>query len=276
MEVKTETVNSCPICGNAESSSVPEQPTPPFGLRSCEGCGLIFLSPRPSAAEMAEHYADFYDKEGGEQPRPNKRQQRRAHRHFRRVQRLCPQATRLLEVGAGDGYFLHTAREAGLKVAGVELSAPRVARAKEWFDIELFAGDVHHAPFPTGSFEVAAMFQLLEHLHDPDAVLRRVRTLLKPGGMLIVSTPNALAYARKKRSVDTWRIPRHLFFFTPRTLVRLVESCGFRPIETKIRLQATAEEKFAWQPWRNSGPLSELTRDLLTPFGLRLAAVRTD
>jgi 2-polyprenyl-3-methyl-5-hydroxy-6-metoxy-1,4-benzoquinol methylase len=220
---------------------------------------------------MSAYYESFYERD---ETTPNARQQSRANRHFRRLRKMRPNPGCLLEVGAGDGYFLHAAKNAGWSVSGVELSAPRVQRAKQWFDLDLTLGNLSDASFAPASFDAAALFQLMEHVHDPRSILERVRTLLKPGGLLLISTPNVLAYVRKGRSVDTWRIPRHLFFFSPRTLVRLVEDCGFRPLGARIRLQVAAETRLNWQPWHKTKALSGFMRDLWTPFGLRLTAVR--
>jgi hypothetical protein len=88
----------------------------------------------------------------------------------------------------------------------------------------------------------------------------------------MISTPNVLAYARKNRDVNSWRIPRHLFFFTPRTLVRTVESIGFKVLRKSLKFHASLEERLGWQPWPSSALLAGVTRDLWTPFGLHLLA----
>jgi hypothetical protein len=93
--------------------------------------------------------------------------------------------------------------------------------------------------------------------------------------VLALSTPNVLAYARKKRDVNSWRIPRHLFFFTPRSLVRSAEAAGFSVLRRSLRFHATLEERLGWQPWPASGPLANITRDLWTPFGLHMLARKT-
>jgi 2-polyprenyl-3-methyl-5-hydroxy-6-metoxy-1,4-benzoquinol methylase len=186
--------------------------------------------------------------------------------------RCAPKPGRVLDVGAGDGYFLNAAQAAGWQVEGVELSAPRVARAREWFGLTLHSCDLASAPFAAGSFSAVTMLQLLEHLHDPAAVLRRGHELLQPGGLLLLSTPNVLAYARKQRGVDSWRIPRHLFFFSPRTLLQTVEAAGFRVLGHSLPLFSALEERLGWQPWPATAPLARATRDLWTPFGLHLLA----
>jgi len=266
---RLESVAACPLCDSATVMVAPVQPNPPFGLMQCASCGGIFLSPRPHIDAMPAYYDDFY---GGEQPdKPSERQIRRSRRHFRRLARHA-RAGRLLEVGAGDGYFLNAARDAGWTVEGLELSSPRVERAKKWFGIDLAPRDLFTARLEPGTYDAVAMFQLIEHVHDPRGILRRSHELLRPGGILMMSTPNVLAYGRKNRDVNSWRIPRHLFFFTPKTLVRTVENSGFDVLRRSLKLHAAIEERLGWQPWPSSSLLGGVTRDLWTPFGLHVIA----
>ncbi|HYG76591.1 MAG TPA: class I SAM-dependent methyltransferase [Planctomycetota bacterium] len=265
---KLESVDSCPLCDTRPVQPAPVQPEPPFGICQCPKCNLIFLSPRPPVDAMKTYYDEYYEGDAARSPR----QENRAARHIRRLMRYASKPGRLLDVGAGDGYFLNAARKAGWQVEGLELSQPRVKHAKDWFDLTLHSTVLSDAPFAAQSFDAIGMFQLIEHVHDPRAVLKKVHELLRPGGILMMSTPNVLAYARKNRDVNTWRIPRHLFFFTPRTLVNAVENSGFTVLRRPLKFFATLEERLGWQPWHSSGSLARVTRDLWTPFGLHLIA----
>jgi 2-polyprenyl-3-methyl-5-hydroxy-6-metoxy-1,4-benzoquinol methylase len=263
-----ETLTACPLCNSAAVAKAPDQPQPPFGLMHCQDCSGIFLSPRPRIEDMHQYYDDFYK---GDRKKSS-RQELRAKKHFRRLARSMPTPGDILEVGAGDGYFLNAAKEAGWRVQGLELSQPRIEQAKQWFGIDLQPHDLLKADLKAESFDAIAMFQLIEHVHDPRAILKRVHQLLRPGGVLMLSTPNVLAYGRKKRDVDHWLIPRHLFFFTPGSLVTNAESLGFQVVRRSLKLQARLEMKFGWRPWTSSRTLSGAIRNLCTPFALRLVA----
>jgi len=264
-----ETLECCPLCDSRRLLNAPVQPEPPFGLLQCAHCGVVFLSPRPPVDAVKTYYDALYEGGAGER---NPRQDRRAQRHLRRLMRYAPAPGRLLEIGAGDGYFLNAARLSHWQVEGLELSGARIARARQWFSLSLHCCELSAAPFARESFDAIAMLQLLEHLHDPREALRRTHELLRPGGLVVLSTPNVLAYARKSRDVNSWRIPRHLFFFSPRTLVRTVERAGFVVLRRSLRLFAALEERLGWQPWPATAPLARATRDLWTPFGLHLVA----
>src|SRR5262245_56541832 len=106
---RLEELTACRLCGAVEMKRAPAQPDPPFGLMQCQACGGICLSPRPPIEDMRHYYDEFYQGEREKDPR----QERRARRHFRRLARAAAKTGRLLEIGAGDGYFLDAARTAG-------------------------------------------------------------------------------------------------------------------------------------------------------------------
>ena len=262
-----ENLQSCPICASKRIQPAPVQPTPPFGVMHCSDCYAVFLSPRPRIEDMSSFYEEMYD----EEREKSSRQERRAQKHVKRLAQMMRTPGHVLEVGAGDGYFLKAARDIGWNVTGLELSPPRIAKAREWFGLELIDKDLIAANLPAESFDVIAMYQLIEHVHDPAAILRCVHGLLRPGGLLMLSTPNVLSYARKKRDVNSWMIPQHLFFFSPLSLVNVAEKTGFRVMRPSLLMQAKLERRMQWKPW-SAMPMTGLLRDLLTPFALRLIA----
>ena len=84
--------------------------------------------------------------------------------------------------------------------------------------------------FPPGSFDVAVMFDVIEHLFDPRAVLDATRRALAPDGVLVVTTPNFNALSRAALGVE-WAVINpleHTYYYTASTLRRMLESCGFR------------------------------------------------
>jgi SAM-dependent methyltransferase len=119
----------------------------------------------------------------------------RIPRCLRIIRRLAP--PRMLDVGCGDGFFMDLATRAGagrLHMAGIELNAraAEMARAKG-FDTR--AGNVESAmPFPDGSFDLVFAGEIIEHVTDPDAMLREIHRVLSPSGNLLLTTPNLLAW----------------------------------------------------------------------------------
>lgn len=267
-----EEVPGCLLCGSGSLRPSPEQPHPPYGLLECPACSAILLSPRPQAEAMKAFYSRIA---GGQRDLPlDPRQLRRAQRHLRRLSRHRRPPGRMLEVGAGEGYFCSAAREAGWEVVGLDVAYPHAARARQLFGLEVRVGDLLSADLRPASFDVVCLFQTLEHLHEPRVFLARVGELLRPNGLLALSTPNVLSYPGKGRGVaEGWLIPQHVLFYTPLSLLRFLKAMHFRCCQPRIVWAATLEERMCWRPWRDGGSaLSRRLRDWLTPFGLFVLA----
>jgi len=113
-----------------------------------------------------------------------------------RFLKSLPSGSRVLEIGVGQGAFLEKARGAGLQICGMELNPAGAHAAKEkgFTIIEKDIAALHaEDPIP---WDAICAFQVLEHLPEPRIFLDQAIALLKPGGLLIVSVPNA-AVARK-------------------------------------------------------------------------------
>jgi 2-polyprenyl-3-methyl-5-hydroxy-6-metoxy-1,4-benzoquinol methylase len=139
---------------------------------------------------------------------------------------------RVLEMGSAHGGFVALLRQAGFVATGLELSPAIVALARRTFDVPMLQGPIEAQSLAPASFDVIALFDVLEHLQDPPATLRRCLELLAPDGILLVQTPRVRpekTFADLVGSDDAFLAhfkPReHLFLFTEdgaRELVRRV------------------------------------------------------
>jgi O-antigen biosynthesis protein len=147
---------------------------------------------------------------------------------------------RALDVGCGEGGVGRSLRVAGAsQVHGVEIMPAAAATARETLD-SVFAGSVEDAIAEgalAGPFDTICCYDVLEHLVDPEAVLRQLRGLAAPGARLHVSIPNArhfsLVYDLVVRGTFGYtdfghRDATHLRWYTRRDLVAMVERMGWR------------------------------------------------
>ena len=146
---------------------------------------------------------------------------------------------RVLELGCATGYISKRLAESGCEVVGIEIDR-EVAELARRFCHFVHVSDLNSTDWikclDGQTFDVILMGDVLEHLVNPDMILRAVRTLLRPSGYLVVSLPNVVHWVTRIKFVlgrfeyesagtlDS----THLRFFTPKTARKLIEDAGYR------------------------------------------------
>ena len=124
--------------------------------------------------------------------------------YMARIQRYICQG-RLLDVGCGPAHFLQHAHEQGFDVCGIEVSEDAFQGASDAFPGKIIKGTIAEADLPDGHFDVITMFNVLDHLDDPLAALRKIYGLLKPGGLILSRVPNGSIHHVFKTTLDFLR-----------------------------------------------------------------------
>lgn len=237
----------CPLCGAAAEDSAPNPHSlAEWPLRDCRRCGMVYLRLAPSYGALAGEYA--WEKSSAAEDRRRAATEPWLHRLDRAtrwrlhllpridmphlVARHAPKGP-VLDVGCGDGGAMAKLR-AGYVPHGIEISPVLAERADAAFRQR--GGRVVCAPaleefrdFPSGFFAAVTLRSYLEHEIAPADVLREVHRVLAPGGVAFVKVPNYGCLNRKVRG-RRWcgfRHPDHVNYFTPRTLRRMAQGCGF-------------------------------------------------
>jgi SAM-dependent methyltransferase len=217
-----------------------------FDVGECRDCGSSFLAPMPPAERLAGYYPDGYwvgTEEGGDDAAHRQRGLLETYRRFvlrdhvrfvRRVltgQRGRGQAVRVLDVGCGDGSFLQELGERDCVGMDLSLPALRAAKARGIRGLRATLGDGAVRP---GSFSLVTAFHFLEHVYPPEPVLAAMRALLAPGGELVLQVPNVRSWQARLlgRYWGGLDVPRHLVDYNDRSLVALLERCGFDVLAT--------------------------------------------
>ncbi|MDW8169482.1 MAG: class I SAM-dependent methyltransferase [Acidobacteriota bacterium] len=210
-------------------------------LVRCRQCGLVYVGERREnftfsrfdperSRRLAERVRSLELVDEEVEAREARIRERVMAERLRWVQRFITSG-RLLEVGCAEGTFLKLAARAGFHAHGIEPDPMTSTLAQQHPDIVVFPGALAEAPYPASSFDVVVLFHVLEHLDSPRRALRELHRLLRPGGIIVIETPNIASFWFRLFG-RRWRqlIPDHYYFFSPATLTRLLEESGFRPL----------------------------------------------
>jgi SAM-dependent methyltransferase len=195
-------------------------------LTTCSGCGVVF---QPIAVDV-ETLSQWYDYMGEEHKSISSLIERRLLRTLQSLQQYHLTG-RLLEVGCGSGFLVRAAIGKGWEVFGTEISPSCCSGLRPVLNSRLFEGELPRSSFENNSFDVIVMMEVIEHLTDPLSYLRTAFKLLRPGGCILLSTPN-LRGASGRLLGYRWRVmgDEHLNYFDKRTISKLVRAAGFQSI----------------------------------------------
>ena len=233
--MRTERVPACPACGSSRRAllyrglvdrwyAVPGS----WDFHCCRACGLGYLDPRPAAEELPAAYEAYYTHQKVAEVPPTATPMPQAARHrlsslfLRSMSGMQQRAEsmylddvkpgRLLDVGCGDGRFLERMAAAGWLVEGVEVDRHAVDTARSR-GLAVHNGTLQSVGYGDGVFDAVTVDHVIEHVADPGGFLTECRRVLRPGGRLVVVTPNMSALGRRVFGC-AWRDldpPRHLF-----------------------------------------------------------------
>ncbi len=231
----------CPVCGSGdirEALSAKDYTVSgkTFSILHCNTCTLRFTQDVPDQASIApyyksENYISHTDTSKGLINRLYKRIRKITLAQKRRlVERVTGRKKgTLLDVGAGTGSFLGEMNVAGWKVTGLEPDGDARQVAKSQHGISLQESSSLFS-LSQGAFDAITMWHVLEHVHDLHGYFKQLKSLLAPGGQLIVAVPNytssdAKAYGPYWAAYD---VPRHLYHFSPLAMQTLVKRHGMK------------------------------------------------
>jgi len=253
---------TCLVCGAA--AAVPLYRIRDVPVVRCPTCGLgRALS--PPGFDPAYIYNESYFAGGQADGYANYLDSRDVLvAEFRRVLRDLAAAGvrdgRLLEIGCAYGFFLDEA-SASFQVSGVELAPEAVAACRRrGLDVVREADDTFYRS--RAPFDVVVMLDVIEHLEAPDEVLRIVHSHTRAGGLMVITTGDFGSLAARLLG-RRWRLmtpPQHLWFFTERSLERLLEQRGFRVLRTTRPWKLVPLHLIAYQLSRYLGGQNWLRR----------------
>ncbi len=236
-------VHPCRVCGSQQSSLVKPRSIDrhlesddlrisdsrygvTLELWRCADCGFIY-APEKDVEELEGLYERLTD------PGYAESQDSRILQMRWLLQIACeqrPDASNLLDIGAGTGLLVREAAALGLDAVGVEPSSWLVEQARESNGVELVRGVYPHPSLEGRRFDLVLLIDVIEHVADPVALLQACRSALAPGGLMVVVTPDASSAASKLLGKRWWHYRlAHVGYFDRGSFARAAQAAGLTP-----------------------------------------------
>jgi SAM-dependent methyltransferase len=217
---------ACAVCGGTDATRLFEKDG--FPIVRCRGCGLVYVNPRLTPQALAGLYEGQEISPAAYYVRTARQDELSFAQRLALIERYHDPGT-LLDLGCGPGTFSAVARSRGWRPVGLDVNSQSVAHCRE-LGLEAIC-DVFPSPALSGRrFDVVVMNDFLEHLPDPGAALDAVGTLLAPGGVLFVTTPDVGSLMARITGARWLHLKpnEHLNYFDRRTIDRLLTRTGYR------------------------------------------------
>lgn len=250
----------CPLCEA-------EYPVAAFAhsgytIAECGRCGSAFVADPPTPACLAKMYDNSYYEGGnegvayGDYLEHDAHKRKQARKILKRITPHLPPLPadgprRLLDVGCAAGFFVSEAQNMGWDAWGIDHSEFAVKLAREELGLKTVSvGSLEESNFGSESFDLITLWDVVEHLPDPRGTIATVAKLLRPGGIIALTTGNWRSWAARWNPRG-WRLmapPFHLFFLSPDNMKSIFSVSGLEVLlyETNGRFL----EKWPWSSRR--------------------------
>jgi SAM-dependent methyltransferase len=227
---------ACPLCAGAAFTLVHDFDRIP--VRRCDTCGFVHSARVMTGAEAARYYAQDFGS-----PWHKQGQRINADVNMLALSRLVDLRTLVdasrsrpafLDVGTGYGFLMDALRKRGVRADGVEVSGGESAFARETLGLSVRTAMLHEAGLTPASYDVAACFEVIEHIADPTPFVAEMARHVRPGGYVIIGTDNfeASIVRRMGASFPKWIPHSHVSHFGPATLRACVQRVpGLRVVD---------------------------------------------
>lgn len=243
-----KTISTCLLCGSNSSIEYYNLGSPDkirVNNRICTDCGLVFLSPRPDFEELKQYYGNYMKETQSEiadiPPSFEEHILGISRLRLKYLKQYLSNSMKILDIGCSFGAMLKVLRdESGfnLQVTGVNPEHSLAKFGNHEYGLDIRAGMFEEQNFPSGSFDLIILDNVLEHFDDPMQSVKNIHALLSERGKLFIATNN----------LDTphgflWQnfFPDHTVTFSPKTLKSLLESQGLNIINQEMSGHITYE-----------------------------------
>ena len=203
----------------------------------CNNCSLVYINPQLKPELIVESYSEGSDDLFVSQAKGREITFKNCLKKIKKYKR----GGKILDIGAAGGSFLHVARKEGWDVEGIEPNKWLCEWCNKNYGFSLKPGTLNDYSFPDNTFDVITLWDVLEHVHDPKSVLLECNRILKDDGLIVINYPDFGSWIAKALGRKwAFLLSVHLYYFTPKTIKRMLGKSGFEILKTKPHFQTLA------------------------------------
>ena len=236
---------NCNLCNSDSTKSV--MSIDRYNIVKCKKCGLVYVNPRLKEKKLHEIYKKEYFKNsafnvakltfyGYGKYLEEKDYIKATFNERLKIINKYSKKGRLLDIGCAFGFFLEIARDDGWDVQGLEIIKYAYQYAINKLKLPVMNKTLEEAKFKSNSFDVVTLFDVIEHLPNPNATIKEARRILKQNGLIAITTPNIGSIPAKllgRNWEEVKRVREHIYYFSENTLKKLLESNNFKLLKVE-------------------------------------------
>ena len=241
-------VRACPVCGQSSAMEIGRLKTNvmlglqrgEYDLAQCQACELVYISPRPSDADLRTMYVDSPQFNNPTYTDPARVGAIMEYitgclrRVLQRSDRPANVPVSVLEVGAGLAWMCRAAKSLSpMHVTIAQDVSPEAAANCPWVDFYILGDLFDPSVEQRGPYHVISLTHVIEHLVDPVAAIRRCKALLHPGGTIFVTAPHRpVGWKEYSKEISPWEsysynhVPAHIQYFAKKSMRKLADETG--------------------------------------------------
>lgn len=254
----------CKVCGNSTPDDfVVKFERKDFKVAECKNCGFVFI---PQFYREQIPYENYRDEEVLESVRRgNNYIKIRRHKLRLKLIKKYVKSGKLYDIGVGWGHFLYTAKLMGFEASGVEISELMHHYATNDLKLDVVHDDFFNLDLPADNWDVATMWDVLEHINEPDKAIEKVHGILKTGGYFVLQVPQIDSkVARKQKQNWSMMSIEHINYFSKKSIKTLLEAKGFEVVKYKSSYELKLFLMFTVLPWLRRRKTKSKEKPVLT------------
>ncbi len=231
----------------------------------CNNCKLIYINPRIRPDLVVKGYSLGEDPDFVSQARGR---EITFVKSLKLIEKYAKKG-RVLDVGTAGGSFLHVAKKRGWEVYGVEPSKWLCDWGKQNYGIDIKPGTIYDGKFEDDFFDMVSLWDVLEHVPNPKKELLEINRVLKKDGVLVVNYPDIGSWLSKAMGRKwIFLLSVHLFYFTRRTIKKILRDSGFEVVLIKPHFQKLSLGYLIHRMEQYNKPLSKVSGKVVNVLGL--------